>query len=197
MSETQDQSSRPTIQEDLLSLRTSVEKLRAFKILTGQPTGHMSELLKDINKQGDKLAKSEKLVTEEEQGMFIYQVGKVRDLVFEHGIDVFEDEDGVDRYKVIRFGVFNVYADLEESVSNTFLSFTAKDAENRSFTDLTVNEDMKTYEFEVSFSNTGGRRDVRYNSGETPLEMMTDVEYRILMHYMERFLKEFQTPILQ
>ncbi|OGY14854.1 MAG: hypothetical protein A3A58_01085 [Candidatus Blackburnbacteria bacterium RIFCSPLOWO2_01_FULL_41_27] len=197
MSETQDQSSRPTIQEDLLSLRTSVEKLRAFKILTGQPTGHMSELLKDINKQGDKLAKSEKLVTEEEQGVFIYQVGKVRDLVFEHGINVFEDEDGDDCYKVIRFGVFNVYADLEESVSNTFLSFTAKDAENRSFTDLTVNEDMKTYEFEVSFSNTGGRRDVRYNSGETPLEMMTDVEYRILMHYMERFLKEFQTPILQ
>ena len=182
MSETQDQSSRPTIQEDLLSLRTSVEKLRAFKILTGQPTGHMSELLKDINKQGDKLAKSEKLVTEEEQGVFIYQVGKVRDLVFEHGINVFEDEDGDDCYKVIRFGVFNVYADLEESVSNTFLSFTAKDAENRSFTDLTVNEDMKTYEFEVSFSNTGGRRDVRYNSGETPLEMMTDVEYRILMH---------------
>ncbi|OGY12057.1 MAG: hypothetical protein A3F61_03400 [Candidatus Blackburnbacteria bacterium RIFCSPHIGHO2_12_FULL_41_13b] len=197
MSETQDQSSRPTIQEDLLSLRTSVEKLRAFKILTGQPTGHMSELLKDINKQGDKLAKSEKLVTEEEQGVFIYQVGKVRDLVFEHGINVFEDEDGDDCYKVIRFGVFNVYADLEESVSNTFLSFTAKDAENSSFTDLTVNEDMKTYEFEVSFSNTGGRRDVRYNSGETPLEMMTDVEYRILMHYMERFLKEFQTPILQ
>src|SRR3989338_7974008 len=197
MSETQDQSSRPTIQEDLLSLRTSVEKLRAFKILTGQPTGHMSELLKDINKQGDKLAKSEKLVTEEEQGVFIYQVGKVRDLVFEHGINVFEDEDGDDCYKVIRFGVFNVYADLEESVSNTFLSFTAKDAENRSFTDLTVNEDMKTYEFEVSFSNTVGRRDVRYNSGETPLEMMTDVEYRILMHYMERFLKEFQTPILQ
>jgi hypothetical protein len=196
MSEAKDLSPKPSVKEDLLSLRTAVEKVRAFRIMNDQPVGREHQAIKDTYKQGDKLARSEGLVTNEQQGEFIDQIGKVRDLVFEHGSDeIYEDdEDPETHYKKLSFGMFSVYADQPESVDQTYLSFTADDKANKASVDLTVNEDMKSFEFETDFLNANGRRDVKYASGEQPMEKMTETEFRILMHYMKQYIKELPIP---